>query len=143
MNTKLVLLRKGDEVFFENRKLTVIAQATKGPGKEVVKIDGLPGSNGKKFVSLSKLAQGPNELECEAKAVTSTGSSKRNYVLTADEQAQINELQAKIDAIIEAARARFVPEPDANFDVDKLTEAEKQAKYNEWLRYVAFRKSCQ
>lgn len=125
--SKLVLVRKGDEVFFENRKLVVIPQATKGPGKEVVKIDGLAGSNGKKFVSLSKLVQGENVLECTAKATTSTGS-KRNYVLTKDEQEEVNKLQARIDKIIEAAKARYVPAVDLNCDITQMSQEDKLAK---------------
>lgn len=126
--SKLVLVRKENEVFCDGRKLTIIAQATKGPGKEVVKIDGLVGSNGQKFVSLSKLAQGENVLECTAKATTGTGSSKRNYVLTTEEQAEVNELQARIDAIIEAAKARYVPAVDLNCDITQMSQEDKLAK---------------
>ena len=58
----LVLTRKGVDVFHDKVKLTVVAQATKGANKEVVKIDGLPGSNGQKWISLSTLKEGINNL---------------------------------------------------------------------------------
>lgn len=98
----LVLERKGDEVYCNGSKLTINPQATKGPGKEVVKVDGLEGSNGQKWISLNRLKEGINEIECQAREVTRT----IRYTLTSEEQAQIDELQAQIDAIIEAAKAR-------------------------------------
>ena len=98
----LVLERKGDEVFCNGRKLTINPQATKGPNKEVVKVDGLEGSNGQKWISLSRLNEGINEIECQAREITHSVK----YQLTADEQAKVDELQAQIDAIIEAAKAR-------------------------------------
>lgn len=131
--TTLVLERRGFEVFFEGRKLTVIAQASKGAGKEVVKIDGLPGSNGQKFVSLSKLVEGYNELDCQAKATTKQ-APKQQYVLTAEEQAQVDELQAQIgglqaqiDAIIDAARARYIPNIDLSCDISQMSDAQREA----------------
>lgn len=98
----LVLERKGDEVYCNGCKLTINPQATKGPGKEVVKVDGLEGSNGQKWISLARLKEGINEIECQAREVTRT----IKYTLTNEEQAKIDELQAQIDAIIEAAKAR-------------------------------------
>lgn len=101
----LVLERKGDEVFCENKKLTIVSQATKGPNKEVVKIDGLNGSNGQKWVSLSRLQQGLNEVETIAREVTIS----KKYSLTIEEQKEVDNLQAKIDSIIEVAKSRYVP----------------------------------
>lgn len=98
----LVLERRGNEVYCNGCKLTINAQATKGPGKEVVKVEGLEGSNGQKWVSLIKLKEGINEIECQAREITHSVK----YQLTKEEQAQIDELQAQIDAIIEVAKAR-------------------------------------
>lgn len=98
----LVLERKGDEVFCNGRKLTINPQATKGPNKEVVKVDGLEGSNGQKWISLSRLNEGINKIECQAREITHSVK----YQLTDEEQAKVDELQAQIDAIIEAAKAR-------------------------------------
>ena len=126
------LERINDEVFFEGKKLTIVAQATKGPGKEVVKIEGLPGSNGQKWISLKRLEQGINEIQCEAREVT-VGAK---YKLTAEEQARVNELQAEIDEIINAAKARYVAKPDMNIDPSKMTEAERLAKIAELKAYL-------
>ena len=126
------LERINDEVFFEGKKLTIVAQATKGPGKEVVKIEGLPGSNGQKWISLKRLEQGINEIQCEAREVT-VGAK---YKLTAEEQARVNELQAEIDEIINNAKARYVAKPDMNIDPSKMTVAERQAKIAELKAYL-------
>lgn len=100
----LILEKTEDGVFCNGRKLTINAQASKGEGKEVVKIEGLEGSNGQKWVSLSKLKDGINEIECQARETNS-----KHYVLTTEEAAQVAELQAQIDAIIEVAKSRYVP----------------------------------
>lgn len=104
----LKLIRKSDEVFTEaGQKLRVIKQATKGPNMEAVNIDGLPGANGKKWIMLKLLKQGENILEddvCHA-----TQRSSQAYSLTEAEKAEIAELQAKIDAIKDAARKRYQP----------------------------------
>jgi hypothetical protein len=117
------LERINDEVFFEGKKLTIVAQATKGPGKEVVKIEGLPGSNGQKWISLKRLEQGINEIQCEAREVT-VGAK---YKLTAEEQTMVNEYQAKIDEIIEGAKARYIPNLDKfeKMDFSTLSDDER------------------
>lgn len=128
----LELERKGDEVFCQNHKLTIVAQATKGVGKEVVKIEGLEGSNGQKWISLSRLKEGLNQIETQAREVSS-----KNYTLTFEEQQQINDLQAQIDAIIERARARYVKVPNLKVDTSKMTQAEKDALANQLEAYLA------
>lgn len=129
----LELERKGDEVYCNGRKLTIVAQATKGPGKEVVKIEGLEGSNGQKWISLSKLTEGLNEIECNAREVTT-----RNYTLTEDEKAQIAEYQAKIDEIVENAKKRYVKPINLNkIDPSKLSDEERLATIEMLQKYVA------
>jgi hypothetical protein len=124
------LERINDEVFFEGKKLTIVAQATKGPGKEVVKIEGLPGSNGQKWISLKRLDQGINEIQCEAREVTVSAK----YKLTAEEQAKVNEYQAKIDAIIEGAKARYIPNLDKIEKIDFSTLSDdERARLKEHL----------
>lgn len=133
---KLVLTRTGNEVFHESKKLTIVAQATKGPGNEVVKIEGLPNSNGKKWISLGLLKQGLNELTCTARDVTRHAQpAKRNYTLTTDEDAQVKALQAQIDTIIDAAKARYVARPNLDIDVTKLTPEEKAAYIEQVKKY--------
>lgn len=135
---KLILTRKGRDVYFENRKLTRVDQATKGPGNEVIKIDGLPNSNGKKWISLNLLAEGENALTCSAKVVTrhpQTASQKRNYVLTPEEDARVKVLQEQIDAIIAAAKARYIPKPDLDVDPSQMTPEQRAAKIEEVRKY--------
>ena len=98
----LVLKRKGDAVFCAGKQLKINKQASKGPGKEVVNIKGLEGSNGQCWVSLSRLREGLNEIETQAREVTGA----KRYSLTEEEKAKIAELQAEIDAIIEVAKSR-------------------------------------
>lgn len=112
----VVLTRKGNEVYFGEEKLTIVAQASKGEGKEAVKIEGLEGSNGQKWVQLSKLSEGENHVECKARENTG-----RRYHLTDEEQAEVDELQARINAIIENAKSRYVPKSKKPED---MSEAE-------------------
>lgn len=126
----LVLTRKNDEVFFGSTKLTIVAQASKGSNKEVVKIAGLPNSNGQKWVSLAKLQQGSNVLACKAKEVTTS-----SYSLTADEVKKVNELQSQIDAIKEAAKARYIAKPNLNLNVQELTKEQRIAEVEKIKKY--------
>ena len=98
----LKLIRTENGVFYNDRKLTIVAQATKGPGKEVVKIEGLPGSDGAKWISLNKLSMGENDIVPVKREIAG------GYTLTDDEKARIDELQGEIDAIKARARQRNV-----------------------------------
>ena len=129
----LVLTRKGMDVFHDNVKLTMVAQATKGANKEVVKIDGLPGSNGQKWLSLSTLKEGLNKLNnLKGREVTVTS---KGYSLTTEEQKKVDALQAQIDVIVNAAKARYTPKPNMNVNPAKMTKAEREAKYAEIKKY--------
>lgn len=118
----LVLERKGNEVFCEGRKLTIVPQTTKGPNKEVVKIEGLEGSNGQKWISLTKLKEGLNELDCQAREVTS--SSVGGYSYTKEELEELKKLEARIAEIKAQAKARYVAKP-------KLMSVEEAKKLSE------------
>jgi dsDNA-specific endonuclease/ATPase MutS2 len=122
----LELKRFGNEVYYGDKKLTIVAQASKGEGKEVVKIDGLPGSNGQKWLSLSKLQEGLNVFNDNDLA--RRNYSGKGYELTEEEQAKIDELTNQIDAIIEEAKKRYVP------PVKKKPE---QMNESELLEYIA------
>ena len=110
----LSLKRIGDEVYCDDKKLTIVKQSSKGEGKEVVKIEGLLGNNGgKKYLSLNKLSEGENIID-DNQLLGRELSPK--YELTEDEQKQVDEythqieeIQSKIDNIIEIAKERFVP----------------------------------
>ena len=129
----LVLTRKGIFVFQDKVKLTIVAQASKGANKEVVKIDGLPGSNGQKWISLSTLKEGLNNLNgLKGREVT---VSTKSYALTSDEQTKVDKLQAQIDVIVNAAKARYVPKPKLDVNPATMTKAEREAKYAEIKKY--------
>jgi hypothetical protein len=124
----LTLVRNGKDVFHNGIKLTRVDQATKGPGNEVIKIEGLEGSNGAKWISLSKLQEGTNEVNVQGKVITNTGS----YTLTPQEKAEVDKLQARIDEIKSIARSRFQPK---KVDLTKLS-AEDLEKYIAQLRKI-------
>lgn len=129
----IILERNGDEVFCEGVKLPIVAQAHKGPGKECVRIEGLDGSNGQKWVSLSKLNQGLNTVETKAREV----SIGQRYQLTDEEQSRIDELQSEIDAIKAQAKARYVAKPNFKANIDALSKADKLAYIDQIKTYLA------
>lgn len=133
----LKLERKGNEVFYEGKKLTIVAQATKGPNKEVVKIDGLEGSNGQKWISLVKLKEGINEIECTAREVTTT--SVGGYSYTPEEAEELKKLEARIAEIKAAAKARYVAKPKllTEAEVAKMSEKDREDYVNKLAAYVA------
>jgi hypothetical protein len=127
----LELVRKGNDVYHNGTKLTRVDQATKGPGNEVIKIVGLEGSNGAKWISLSKLQEGLNKVEVSAKQVTSTGS----YTLTPQEKAEVDKLQARIDEIKTQARERYVPKPKF-VDPTSLTPEQRETEATRLEAYL-------
>jgi hypothetical protein len=116
----LELTRNGKEVYCNGKKLTMVEQATKGPGNEVIKVEGLPGSNGAKWISLKKLNEGLNQVELVAKEVTSTGS----YTLTSEEKEEVDRLQARITEIKTKAKERYIPKSGFGIDPTKVTPEE-------------------
>lgn len=121
----LTLVRKGNKVYHNDIELTMVEQATKGPGNEVVKIEGLPNTNGQKWISLSRLEEGENKI---------TGLKRVNrvssYTLTKEEKAEVDELQARIEVIIQNAKERYVPrskkvEDMSIEELQKLIESKK------------------
>lgn len=98
----LTLFRKGNKVFYNNQELTIVEQKTKGEGREVVKIAGLDGSNGQKWISLSKLVEGKNELTGLKKVERTINV----YTLTKEEKEEVDKLQKQIDDIVELAKTR-------------------------------------
>lgn len=123
MGIIMLLVRKDNDVFFNGKKLTIVKQASKGAGNEVVKIDGLEGSNGQKWISLSKLQQGENDFFTQAREVVATQS----YRLNEEETKEVKALQAKIDAIINNAKSRYVAKPKLD-DIAKIKDMTKEDK---------------
>lgn len=117
----LILERKDDKVYYNGVELKINKQSTKGPGHEAVYIADCPEAMGQKWVSLKRLNDGINEIECKAREV----SSNNKYRLTDDEKAEIDELQSRIDEIINNAKQRYVKVPNLNVNVDKLSHEEK------------------
>lgn len=134
MENKLYVFRDGNFVYDgASRILTINKQETKGPGNEVVKIEGLAHSNGQKWLSLSKIKEGDNWVEC--KKANRTLSTKA-YELTADEEAEVEELQKRINALIAAATARYVKKPNLNIKIAELTADEKAKHIEELEKYL-------
>lgn len=146
---KLILVRKGSEVYYNDVALTINAQASKGPGNEVVKVEGLQEANGQKWISLNRLVEGTNELTLQGRSVTRGTKAKVaevDYILNiveCDEVTKLNEqiakLEAQVEAIKDAARARFVPKP--NFDIDPSTldesgRADMIAQVEKWMDFM-------
>jgi len=103
----LELVRQGKDVYFEGRKLTRVDQSSKGPNNEVIKIEGLPGANGQKWVSLRQLQEGTNQVNTKGKEVSAT----QTYTLNMVEKEEIDRLTARINEIKENARKRYTPKP--------------------------------
>jgi hypothetical protein len=127
----LNLVRNGNEVSCNGQKLTIVEQATKGPGNEVVKIEGLEGANGQKWVSLRKLQEGENQVSTKGKEVVATQS----YTLNMAEKAEIDKLQARINEIKAKARERYVAKPTF-VDPNGLTPEQREAKALEIEKYL-------
>jgi len=127
----LELVRSGRVVTCNGHKLTMVEQATKGAGNEVIKIEGLEGANGAKWISLSKLQEGLNKVEVKGKEVTAT----QTYVLNMVEKAEVDRLQGEINKIKEAARLRYVQKPKF-VDPSSLTQEEKLLKAAEVQKYL-------
>ncbi len=103
MKQQLTLTRTNGVVMHEGVELKINAQASKGANREVVKIAGLPGAGGQTWLSLSKIKEGTHIYACSAGANAGT---TLGGALTPDEQKRVDDLQAQIDAIKAAARAR-------------------------------------
>lgn len=116
----LVLERKGNEVFYNGERLKINTQASKGEGNEAVYIEGLEGSNGQKWISLNKLKEGINEIECKGRVIS------KDYELTKEEQEEIAQYQAKIDTIIQNAKNRYFKMPNLNkVKIENLSDEQK------------------
>jgi hypothetical protein len=129
----LKLERIENKVYYNGVELKINKQASKGPGNEVVYVKDCPEANGQTWVSLSRLQEGINELECKQRNVT----SHAKYTLTVEEQNRINELQREIDEIRENAKKRYVEKPNFNIDITKLSDEEKLAHIDIVKKYLA------
>lgn len=117
-------------MYYDGAQLKVIKQASKGPGNESVCIDGLPGTNGQKWIALKKVQEGEHEYECQGKEVTTAGGK-----LTDEERAEIAQLEARIAEIKAAARARSAAKPKLDVNPADMTTEEKLRKIEELKAY--------
>ena len=67
----LKLERIEDKVYYNGVELKINKQASKGPNNEVVYIKDCLESNGQTWISLNRLKDGINEIECKGRVVTS------------------------------------------------------------------------
>lgn len=129
----LRLERRADEVYYNGRKLIIVKQAQKGPNHEVIKVEGLPEACGQKWLSLTKLKEGINEIDCQGKSPV---VANEKYQLTQVEAEEVRACRARIEEIITEAKKRYVPIPDLKVNPAELTEAEKQAKIEELKKFL-------
>lgn len=127
---KIKLNRIGDEVYYDDARLKVVKQASKGPGNESVFIGGITGEHGQQWIALKKLQEGEHEYECQSKKVTTAGGK-----LTDAERAEIAQLEAKIAEIKAAAKARSNAKPKLDVNPADMTTEEKLRKIEELKAY--------
>ena len=121
-NGYVKIIKNGHEIIVNGIKCKVIRQESKGPNKEVVDIEKAVGTDWQKYISLSKLAEGSQDVQLKPRKVVDS----KNYTLTEEEKTQVEELQAQIDAIIENAKARYVKFSfKSTIDTSKLNNAQK------------------
>ena len=125
VNDKIVLNKVGDEVFFEDKKVAINPQSSKGPGKEVICLNKLVEENVQQYISLSKCVDGLNEFTLKERKVVDS----KKFELTKEEKEEVDRLQSRIDEIVKIAKSRFVPSKKA-VTIEKMTK-EQLEKYIE------------
>lgn len=138
----ITLERRGNEVYHAGTKLSINPQASKGPGNEVVNISGVEGSNGKKWMSLSKIQEGTHDYDAAPRSGGRTTSNKfvtPSYTLTSSEQNEVTRLEQEKQKIINRAieRTKFLSrlsEPDSIPEEDREAAIERLQKIVEELK---------
>jgi len=115
--------RDGYKVLVDGVQYHINPQTSKGPGNEIVELKKMNHPELQQSISLSKIPDGCVDFEFEL-APRKEVTSKKDYELTEDEQKQVNELQAQIDAIKDAARARYIPSKAKAKDPNKMSAQE-------------------
>jgi hypothetical protein len=117
----------------EKISLKVNKQQTKGEGKEVVDIEKVVGENYQKWVSLSKLNIGENEVELKPRKQLTI----EKYSLTKEEEEEIKQLENRINEIKENAKRRYIPKIDfTKIDVEKLSDEQKVELMEKLEKYL-------
>lgn len=112
----------------------VVKQESKGPNKEVANIERVVGPTYQKYLSLSTLKEGEQDVELKERRQVVLG---QKYVLTQEEQSRIDKLQSEIDSIIEGAKKRYVPSKiNLNMDISKLSEEQRLEEIAKVMKYI-------
>ena len=115
---KIVLKRIDNRVYYGEKELKINEQKTKGPGKEVIDISSIGGDDYQKWLSLSLLKEGDNEIELKDRRTNSILN------LTEEEKLEIAKLEKQIEEIKDKARERK-PIDLKKLDPSKMTQDEK------------------
>lgn len=121
---KVEIVKNGDEVIVNGVKCPVVNEKAKN--NKYVNIEKLGLDEWQKHIGLQFLVEGKQEVELD---VRRHSGAQTKYTLTADEEQEIAELKARIDEIIEAAKARYVKPIKFNKikNVNELTKEQKLA----------------
>ena len=119
---KIEIVKNGEEIIVNGVKCPVKHERAKN--NTYLDIDKLGFEAWQKHIGLQFLVEGKQEFELKPR---SNKGAKAKYTLTPEEEQEIAELNARIDEIIEAAKARYVKPIKFNKikDVSKLTEEQK------------------
>lgn len=114
------------EVLYDGIKLPIVDKNKPcGPSVDLGKL----GLNGyQRYIKISKLEEGPNQVELkEAKETT------KQYSLTIEEKKEIEQLENRIKEIKENAKKRFIPKATKIEDMDETQLQDYIEKCNKLL----------
>ena len=121
---KVEIVKNGEEIIVNGVKCPVVNEKAKN--NKYVNIEKLGFESWQKHIGIKFLVEGKQEFELEPRRQS---GAQAKYTLTADEEQEIAELKARIDEIIEAAKARYVKPIKFNKikNVNELTKEQKLA----------------
>lgn len=126
---KIEVYREDYKVLVNGIECRVNKQASKGPNHEVVDISKVVGDNYQKWLSMSLIPNNTTtQIELKDRKIVDT----QKYVLTQEEKEEVEELQNRINEIIEVAKSRYVP--TTHKDIHKMSIEELE-------RYIEMKKS--
>ena len=121
---KVEIVKNGEEIIVNGVKCPVVNEKAKN--NKYVNIEKLGLDEWQKHIGLKFLVEGKQEVELEPRRQS---GAQAKYTLTAEEEQEIAELKARINEIIEAAKARYVKPIKFNKikNVNELTKEQKLA----------------
>ena len=119
---KVEIIKNGEEIIVNGVKCPVVHERAKN--NTYLDINKLGFESWQKHIGLQFLVEGKQEFELKPR---SNKGAHGKYTLTPEEEQEIAKLNARIDEIIEAAKARYVKPIKFNKikDVSKLTAEQK------------------